>query len=59
MPDNPMPDNPMPDSQADFAAPAVLADRCDTFAGDPDEPGICATCGWLADEHLEPDRIAA
>jgi hypothetical protein len=37
-----------------FDAPAVLAERCATFAGDPDEPAICGTCGWLLDEHAEP-----
>jgi hypothetical protein len=41
----------MQDLLNDFAAPAVLADRCGTFAADPDEPGVCAGCGWLADEH--------
>jgi hypothetical protein len=44
----------------DFDAPAVLADRCDTFAADLDEPGICTGCGWLRDEHPDhPDLIAA
>jgi hypothetical protein len=38
----------------EFDAPAVLAERCPDFAGDPDEPGICTTCGWLLDEHAEP-----
>ena len=40
----------------DFEAPHVLADGCDTFAGDPDEPGICVSCGWLRDEH--PDALS-
>jgi hypothetical protein len=39
----------------DFDAPTVLADRCDTFTGDHDEPGICTGCGWLRDEH--PDLV--
>ena len=43
----------MQDLRNDFDAPAVLADRCDTFAGDADEPGICACCGWLRDEHID------
>jgi hypothetical protein len=30
-----------------------LAEGCGAFAGDPDEPGICGTCGWLLDEHVE------
>jgi hypothetical protein len=37
----------------DFEAPHVLADRCDTFSADPDEPAICSACGWFADEHFE------
>ena len=50
----------MQDLRNDFDAPTVLADRCGTFAGDPDEPGICAGCGWLRDEHHRPlEPIAA
>jgi hypothetical protein len=50
----------MQELRNDFAAPAVLADRCDTFAAEIDEPGICAGCGWLRDEHLEhPEPLAA
>jgi len=37
-------------------APAVLFDRCPTFAAVADEPGICATCGWLLDDHVDLDR---
>lgn len=46
----------------DFEAPFVLADRCGDFIPDPDEPGICTTCGWLHDEHPAdafPERVAA
>ena len=34
----------------DFEAPFVLVERCETFAADHDEPGICTNCGWLHDE---------
>ncbi len=44
--------------RSDFEAPFVLADRCGAFAGDPDEPGICATCGWLHDEHQDTDALS-
>jgi hypothetical protein len=43
----------MTDLRHDFEAPHVLAERCDVFAADPDEPAICSGCGWLRDEHLE------
>jgi hypothetical protein len=46
----------------DFEAPNVAVDRCEAFAGDPDEPGICMTCGWLHDEHPDeafPAPVAA
>ncbi len=43
----------MQEPRTDFAAPTVLADRCGTFVADPDEPGICAGCGWLREEHPE------
>lgn len=50
----------MQELRNDFAAPTVLADCCDTFAGDTDEPGICAGCGWLHDEHIDrSEPIAA
>jgi hypothetical protein len=42
----------------DFEAPFVLADRCGAFTADPDEPGICANCGWLLDEHPEPEPLS-
>jgi hypothetical protein len=42
----------------DFEAPNVTADRCEAFAGDPDEPGICVGCGWLHDEHHEADAFS-
>lgn len=32
-------------------APAVLLEACSAFAALPDEPGICAACGWLEDDH--------
>jgi hypothetical protein len=41
----------------DFEAPFVLVDRCEAFAGDPEEPGICVTCGWLHDEHPELEYL--
>jgi hypothetical protein len=37
-------------------APAVLFDRCPTFAAAADEPSICATCGWLLDDHVDLDH---
>jgi hypothetical protein len=40
-------------STTDFEAPHVLADRCDAFTADVDEPAICSTCGWFSDEHVE------
>jgi hypothetical protein len=43
----------MSDLRNDFEAPHVLADRCFGFVGDPDEPAICMTCGWLLEEHPE------
>ena len=46
----------------DFEAPNVAVERCDAFAGDPDEPGICMTCGWFHDEHPAeafPEPVAA
>ncbi len=50
----------MQELRNDFFAPTVLADRCDSFAGDLDEPGICAGCGWLRDEHPDlQEPIAA
>lgn len=47
----------MSDLRNDFEAPNVLVDHCFGFAADPDEPGICSTCGWLHDEH--PELVAA
>jgi hypothetical protein len=50
----------MQDLRNDFDAPTVLADRCDSFTGDADEPGICTGCGWLRDEHIDlSEPIAA
>ena len=46
-------------AQSEFDAPTVLAEGCGAFAGDPDEPGVCGTCGWLVDEHAEADLVAA
>jgi hypothetical protein len=46
-------------AESEFDAPAVLAEGCGVFAGDPDEPGICGTCGWLVDEHADADLLAA
>ena len=45
------------DVPGDFDAPFVLADRCGAFAPDPEEPAICATCGWLHDEHTADARL--
>ena len=47
----------MSDLRNDFEAPFVLADRCDAFTGDVDEPTICTNCGWLHDEHPELDPL--
>ena len=44
--------------RTEFDAPTVLADRCADFAGSPDEPGICDTCGWLVEEHPDLGREA-
>ncbi|MGZ4734381.1 MAG: hypothetical protein ACXV8R_02160 [Acidimicrobiia bacterium] len=41
----------------DFEAPSVAADRCGAFTADPDEPGICTTCGWLHDEHQDSGEL--
>jgi hypothetical protein len=49
----------MQELRNDFVAPTVLADRCDCFAGDIDEPGICAGCGWLRDEHPDLEEPIA
>ena len=38
-------------------APPVLAEACFEFTPEPDEPGVCACCGWLEEEHqaaIEP-----
>jgi hypothetical protein len=29
----------------------VSWEPCPEFAADPAEPGLCATCGWLEDDH--------
>ncbi|MGZ4689455.1 MAG: hypothetical protein ACXVKA_14185 [Acidimicrobiia bacterium] len=41
----------------DFEAPSVAVDRCGAFTADPDEPGICTTCGWLHDEHQDSGEL--
>jgi hypothetical protein len=33
------------------SAPPVLAEACFDFAPELDEPGVCAGCGWLEEEH--------
>ena len=35
----------------DLVAPDVAFEACPTFDADLTEPGICAGCGWLDDEH--------
>jgi len=35
----------------ELPAPGVAFEACETFDGDVTEPGICAGCGWLDDEH--------
>jgi hypothetical protein len=30
---------------------AVLAEPCLEFAAQFEEPGVCAGCGWLEDDH--------
>ncbi len=32
-------------------APAVDWEPCPEFGTDPAEPGVCAGCGWLEDDH--------
>jgi hypothetical protein len=37
-----------------LAAPVdirVSIEACTRFDADADEPGVCACCGWLEDEH--------
>ena len=43
----------------DLPAPDVAVEACATFDGDPAEPGICAACGWLDDEHAAGVPVAA
>ena len=39
-------------------APLVLIDPCTGFSASAAEPGICAGCGWLDDEHAAPALAA-
>ena len=39
---------------------AVVAwEPCLEFAADPTEPGVCAGCGWLEDDHAHEAPLAA
>ena len=40
-------------------APEVLLEPCSSFAALGDEPGICATCGWLEEDHPSLVEAAA
>jgi hypothetical protein len=33
-------------------APAVDWEPCPDFTPDAAEPGVCAGCGWLEDDHV-------
>jgi hypothetical protein len=44
---------------SDLSAPDVAFEACDAFAAEETEPGICADCGWLDDEHPTADVPAA
>jgi len=35
----------------ELPAPGVAFEACENFDSDVTEPGICAGCGWLDDEH--------
>lgn len=40
-------------------APAVAWEPCPEFVADETDPGVCADCGWLEDDHtLEVPRAA-
>ena len=43
---------------SELTAPDVAFEACSAFDGDPSEPGICAGCGWLDDEHRVLDAAA-
>jgi hypothetical protein len=36
---------------SELMAPDVAFEACETFDAEETEPGICAGCGWLDDEH--------
>jgi hypothetical protein len=44
---------------SELIAPDVAFEACDAFDADLAEPGICAGCGWLDDEHPTTDIPAA
>ena len=37
---------------SELTAPGVAFEACPTFDAEETEPGICARCGWLDDEHV-------
>jgi hypothetical protein len=39
---------------SELPAPDVAFEACAEFDADPVEPGLCARCGWLDDEHTAP-----
>ncbi|MGZ4713715.1 MAG: hypothetical protein ACXVJZ_13020 [Acidimicrobiia bacterium] len=49
---------PKRESTSELAAPGVAYEPCPEFTASEAEPGICAHCGWLDDEHVAP-AIAA
>ncbi len=43
---------------SELTAPDVALEACARFDADVAEPGICAGCGWLDDEHRALDAAA-
>ena len=43
---------------SELTAPDVALEACARFDADVAEPGICAGCGWLDDEHRVLDAAA-
>lgn len=33
--------------------PEVLLEPCEAFEHRFEDPGVCAACGWLADDHAD------
>jgi hypothetical protein len=41
----------MPSPTPNRSAASVLVEACLEFEAEVDEPGVCAACGWLEEEH--------